>query len=79
MHKKKIKMIIEKKGYFMPKNMRETYKKIATEASKILANPNSTKAEIFVAKSALAQIKSEKGEFSVSAKSTSQVKSTKKK
>lgn len=41
----------------MPKNTKQTSKKVASEASKILKDPNSTKAEKSVAASDLSQAK----------------------
>lgn len=41
----------------MSKNNRETSKKVASEAAKILSNPKSTKTEKSVAGSALSQTK----------------------
>ena len=39
----------------MPKNTRQTSAKVASQASKVLSNPGSTKAEKAAAASALAQ------------------------
>ncbi|MGW7109351.1 hypothetical protein ACWGHU_24655 [Streptomyces xanthophaeus] len=46
----------------MPKNQRQTGKKAASAAAKVLANPKSTKAEKSAAASALSQTPSSKSE-----------------